>query len=157
MQLCLQNFYSNTIFQRWNFKYFFRILEPFIRATKFKEISKTAVLFDLLQPIYKRFSSDSCFIVFLVIVSCSSKISRIFLRQGRSRFLVSNFTQGFRSPVPPVRRPSLFPAPSRLPVGQQGPQCPLGGRRLASVAMPPRRPLTLAPPLQTVGLQRPKP
>ena len=73
MQLCLQNFYSNTRFQILNFKYFCRILRPLNRATKFLENSKTAVLFYFLWPICKRFFSDSSWKMFLVILSFSTK------------------------------------------------------------------------------------
>ena len=73
MQIGLQKFYLNTRFQMLNLKYFCRILWPLNRATKFLETWKTAVLFFLLWPICKSFSNDSCWKIFLVILSSSKK------------------------------------------------------------------------------------
>ena len=101
------------------------------RATKFKEISKTVSLFFLLRPNYKSFSSDSCSIVFLVILSISSKNLLNFLAQEHLRFEFQNLNRYFSRPGPPVSLPSSPPLCSASP-------------RHARVATPPNNPGTRA-------------
>ena len=86
IQLCPQNFYSNTRFQILNLKYFCGILRPFTRAIKFLKDLKTAVLFILLQPIYKCFLSDSSWKMILEILSSFNKNSVNFLAREHLRF-----------------------------------------------------------------------
>ena len=83
------------------------------RATKFKEISKTVSLFFLLRPNYKSFSSDSYCIVFLVILSISSKNLVNFWARKHLRFEFQTCLLSFLRPGPLVSlsfsSSSLFP------------------------------------------------
>jgi hypothetical protein len=139
MQLWLQNFYSNTRFQMLDLKYFCRILLPLNRATKFLEISKTVFLFFFLQPNYKSFLGDSCWKVFLVILSSSRKSFINFLVREHLRFDFQTCTF-FSRPGPRVSLclcllPCLLAlslgssggAPRRPPLA--GPAWPWPGRR----------------------------
>ena len=97
------------------------------RATKFLENSKKVVLFFLLKLIYKIFSSDSCCIVFLVILSSSRKL---FVNFKARKHLVSNFEhQSFSTVAGPTRHPHhpAFPAPPRPRTEQLGRRHPLAG------------------------------
>ena len=102
--MCTQSphFYSNTRFQILNFKYFCRILQPLNRATKVFENSKMAVLFFFLCPICKSFSSDSCWKMFLMILSSPRKCFVNFWARKHLRFDFQYWTVSFSRQGPRV-------------------------------------------------------
>ena len=120
-QLGLQKFYSNTRFQMLNFKYFCRILQPLNGATKVLENSKMAVLFFFLWQICKSFLIDSCWKMFLVILSSSRKSFVNFWAWKHLRFNFQSWTISFSRTSPRVSlHLSLLPCLLAISLGSRG-------------------------------------
>ena len=100
------------------------ILWPLTQAIKFLENSKTAILFFLLQPNYKLFSSDSYCKMILVILYCFSKNLVNFWAQEAIVFQIWTWTDISPFPLRLGPHVSLHPPLSlRLlahPVGSWG-------------------------------------